>query len=163
MRPSFFILKDYGDLLVSVKEQSNKIEYQAKQIDFDNHLNKYNSYLHELYRRIKREECNYSEQCTLMMKRILISLWLMEKGHVPNDLGDWSKYEGNRSKLSDMQKNFISEYTPISFRKIGEFVNQINNVFYQAAINVSKKYDLAFNEEKHHRIVSLVDSENMNR
>lgn len=151
------ILKDHNDLLTSVKEKSKKIDYQVKQIDFDNHLNKYSAYLHELYRRLKRKEDNYSEQCTLMMKHLLISLWLMEKGHVPNDLGDWSKYEGNRSKLNEMQKSFISQYTPISFGEIDQFINQMNYEFCQVGRSISNKYNLSFNEEKYDFIVSLVD------
>lgn len=56
-----------------------------------------------------RLESNYCEHCSLMMKHILISLWLINEGNIPNDAGDWSKYEGDRSFLEKGQQELIDK------------------------------------------------------
>lgn len=156
------ILKDDRKLLHSVKEKSNKLKYQVTQEAFDHSINKYASYLHELYRRLRREEYSYSKHCTLMMKHLLISFWLMEKEVTPNDLGDWSKYEGKRSKLSSTQKELISQYTRIPFTEIHSFTNQMTYEILQSAARVADKYRLHFDKEKYQTIFSMVTFEGMN-
>ena len=143
------ILQDSKDLLASLKEESMKKEFVVKKEDVNIYLNKYTAYLHELYRRWSREEYNYCEHCTLMMKHILISLWVIEKENIPNDLGDWSKYEGSRSLLNDSQKNFIASFTPIKLENIDYFVECMNEKVLQSVSNISKQLNLQINTEKY--------------
>ncbi len=56
-----------------------------------------------------RGEINYCMQCILMTRNILSALWCLEKGHLPNDIGDWSRYEGARSVLSQAQPAMDAE------------------------------------------------------
>ena len=83
-----------------------------------------------------------------MMKQILVSLWLIEAGAVPNSLGDWSKYEGTRSKLSSFQKEWLEQFTPIVWERYDEFIKEINQAVLTAVGNVIEKnavnLDLAY-------------------
>ena len=59
---------------------------------------KFYAYMHEFYRRSQREEWNYVENCANYLKNIIVAFWYMAEGEQANQLGGWSKYEGNHSK-----------------------------------------------------------------
>ncbi|MBM6614966.1 nucleotidyltransferase domain-containing protein [Desemzia sp. RIT804] len=143
------ILQDSKNLLASLKEDSMEKAFVVNKEELNNYLNKYTAYLHELYRRWNRKEYNYCEHCTLMMKHILVSLWQIEKGNIPNDLGDWSKYEGFRSLLNDSQKDLLTRFTPVNFDDITYFVECMNEKVPQSVLNISNHLNLQMNTEKY--------------
>lgn len=149
------ILQDDINILQYLKEESFKINYVVTEQELKTYLNKYTSYLHELYRRSKRKEYNYCEHCTLMMKHILVSLWLIEMGDMPNDLGDWSKYEGSRSSLKLKQKEFIDTYTPINFENMNSFVYSMNREILKTGKNISRHMEFNLNIETYNSLFDL--------
>lgn len=149
------IIKDHHQFLLKLKEESREIKYTIASDDLMQYLNKYTSYLHELYRRKMRLETNYCEHCSLMMKHILVSLWLIEKNHLPNDLGDWSKYEGSRSLLETDQQNLISKYTPFNVIQSEEFVQVMNKEVLKVAQAMITELKLNMNLELHEKLFSF--------
>ncbi len=149
------ILQDNKNILQHLKKESSKMDYFVKEQELETYLNKYTSYLHELYRRSKRKEYNYCEHCTLMMKHILVSLWLIEMGDMPNDLGDWSKYEGSRSSLNLKQKEFIDTYTPINFENMNSFVHSMNREILKTGKNISRNMEFSLNTETYSSLFDL--------
>lgn len=139
-----FVRKIISIIFLFIKEQ-----------ELENYLIKYTSYLHELYRRSKRKEYNYCEHCTLMMKHILVSLWLIEVGEIPNDLGDWSKYEGSRSSLNLRQQEFIDTFTPINFKDITTFVYSMNREILNIGESISLNMDFHLNTETYSSLFDL--------
>lgn len=112
-------------------------------------------YLHELYRRFKRKEYHYCVHCALMMKHTLISLWLIEMGDIPNDLGDWSKYEGSRSSLTFKQKEFIDMYTPVNFENVNTFVECMNREIVKTGKTISRNMEFNLNTETYRSLFDL--------
>ena len=54
-----------------------------------------------------------------MMTNSLCHLWYLEMTEEPNSLGDWSKYEGRRSKLSELQLETLNKvYTKSYYEKL---------------------------------------------
>ena len=149
------ILQDNQKILQFLKNESSKMDYLVKEEELENYLIKYTSYLHELYRRSKRKEYNYCEHCTLMMKHILVSLWLIENGDIPNDLGDWSKYEGSRSSLNLRQQKFIDTFTPINFKDISTFVYSMNREILNTGKNISRNMEFHLNIETYSSLFDL--------
>ncbi|MDE1549263.1 hypothetical protein [Jeotgalibaca caeni] len=90
-----------------------------------------------------------------MMKHILMSLWLIEKNQHPNDLGDWSKYEGSRSLLETDQQNVISKYTPFNVIQLEEFVQVMNKEVLKVAQAMITELNLNMNLELHEKLFSF--------
>ncbi len=152
---NILILQDNKKILQFLKNESSKMDYFIKEQELETYLIKYTSYLHELYRRSKRKEYNYCEHCTLMMKHILVSLWLIEIGHIPNDLGDWSKYEGSRSSLNLRQQEFIGTFTPVNFTDITSFVYFMNREILNVGKNISQIMEFHLNTETYSSLFNL--------
>lgn len=149
------ILKDNQEFLKDLKMVSELKEYIFKEQYLVGYLNKYTAYLHELYRRYKREELNYCEHCTLMMKHILISLWVVKSGNTPNDLGDWSKYEGERTLLNKEQKLFISMYTPVDLNELDIFVESASNEVIKVAESIVSQLDFKIDLNKYDELFNM--------
>ncbi|WP_083318271.1 nucleotidyltransferase domain-containing protein [Floricoccus tropicus] len=156
------ILIDKDDFLKNLREESKIIEtiFTSEELTFI--LNKYVAYMHELYRRTIRKEYNYAEYCTLMMKNSLVSLWLIEKGEIANSFGDWSKYEGNRSKLDSYQKRFLKKYTPVEFGEIGDFAKNINDEILKATKHIVEIDKLGIEYNKYEKLINYLNWNDMN-
>ena len=89
------------------------------------------------------------------MKHILVSLWLIENGDIPNDLGDWSKYEGSRSSLNLRQQKFIDTFTPINFKDISTFVYSMNREILNTGKNISRNMEFHLNIETYSSLFDL--------
>lgn len=149
------IVQDDFKILHYLKTESSEMDYSVSEQELKTYLNKYTSYLHELYRRFKRKEYHYCVHCALMMKHTLISLWLIEMGDIPNDLGDWSKYEGSRSSLTFKQKEFIDMYTPVNFENVNTFVECMNREIVKTGKTISRNMEFNLNTETYRSLFDL--------
>ncbi len=102
------IIKDKNNLLSQIKNQSNKtVTISPTRIAYIR--NKYLAYLIETYKREKREEFHYVNYSINMMANIICYLWYLDINEEPNSLGDWSKYQGTRSKLNPYRIDILNE------------------------------------------------------
>lgn len=151
------ILKDNTGYLEEIKTESKLISYRPSQQEFELIINKYLAHLHETYRRYQRSEYNYLHHSCLTMKHCLASLYYIEKGEVPNSLGDWSKYEGDRSKLTDVEQHLLQEFTPVNLKELSGFTPKLNAEVNSIANKISKKYNLYFNQKTFSDACDLVN------
>ncbi|PRY76195.1 nucleotidyltransferase domain-containing protein [Alkalibacterium olivapovliticus] len=149
------ILQDTKDLLETAKTASSTIQYTLTQSDMCDYLSKYTAYLHEFYRRQFRQESNYCEHCTLMMKHIIISLWKGQEGHLPNDLGDWSKYEGDRSTLNSRQKQFMKNLTPINSHDVERSLHLMNKELLDTARDIVEGNNFQIEIDKYDSLLNV--------
>ncbi|WP_436875091.1 nucleotidyltransferase domain-containing protein [Mammaliicoccus sciuri] len=105
---NIYILKDDNDFLSQIKIQANKtVTISPERIVYIR--NKYLAYLIETYKREKREEFHYVNYSINMMANIICYLWYLDINEEPNSLGDWSKYQGTRSKLNPYRIDILNE------------------------------------------------------
>lgn len=146
------IIKDDNGLVERVWEYSKPLQYKVSQEDFDLVLNKYYANYFELYRCLKRDEINHLEFISLALKQSLVSMWYMAKGYCPNQLLDWSKYEGKRSKLSHLEKAFLANYTPLNINELADFTKEISILMLEACEKVAVYNNLSFSNDVFRRV-----------
>ncbi|EDP67921.1 hypothetical protein CAT7_08605 [Carnobacterium sp. AT7] len=153
---NIFIIFDKEGFLNELKNKAKELVYRITQNEFDELLSKYFAFYHELYRRKERKEYNYCESCTVILKNILVAFWYVELGYQPNSLGDWSKYEGNRSKLTKFQLKYLDKCTPVLIEEIESFMKSINKETLKSIEQISNHYHLSFNKKQFIMITSKV-------
>jgi hypothetical protein len=82
----------------------------------------------------------------------------MEQDRNPNMLGDWSKYEGNRSLLYDWQLNLLEKWD--SNRNPNEIFNVMKAIIPEfKRINkvLCYKLDISENTERINQVIELVE------
>lgn len=150
------IVKDEAESLHQLQHSSEAISFTLTQAEFEFYLHKFYAYYHEGYRRWRRGEANYLQECELLLKHCLISFWYLAAGWPANTLGDWSRYEGSRSKLTSRQQNFITKFTPVNEQAVPDFLREIAEKMLTASRQVSNTYQLKFNPEHYLQVIQLV-------
>ncbi|MGX7010276.1 nucleotidyltransferase domain-containing protein [Lactococcus cremoris] len=139
------ILKDDG-FLSNLTAQSAPLTYQLTQAEFDEVLAKFYAWFHELYRRNARGEQNYTELCSLMLKNIWANFCYMSRGLQSNSLGDWSKLEGKRSKLTEAEQAFLTKHTPV--KNVENFMTELSDLTHTILKKITEKYTVKFDESQ---------------
>ncbi|WP_142254865.1 nucleotidyltransferase domain-containing protein [Mammaliicoccus sciuri] len=140
---NIYILKDDNEFLSQIKIQANKtVTISPERIAYIR--NKYLAYLIETYKREKREEFHYVNYSINMMANILCYLWYLDIGEEPNSLGDWSKYQGSRTKLNSYRENILNNILSKDF-----FDQRIilNNEFIRVLEIIDEKYTITISNE----------------
>ena len=115
VRPSVFlqdikIIHDPSGCLTSVKEQSMQLTYKPGMEDMEAWSSKFLAYIHEAYRSLMRGEYYSALHYVDGLRHSVAMGWYMAAGYQPNAMGDWSKVEGDRSKLTDSQKSLLGQW-----------------------------------------------------
>ncbi len=153
------IIKDDGTL-TELHNLSKDMQYVVTQEVFDHILNQYYADYFNLYRAWRRNESNHIESIVLSIKQHLVSMWYLSKGTEPNIDDDWRNYEGEKSRLSHLEKEFILSYTPFDIKEIEVFTNKIAILMLEASEKVAVYDDLFFsrpNFMKVHDRISFTD------
>ncbi|KAF1301908.1 aminoglycoside 6-adenylyltransferase [Candidatus Enterococcus willemsii] len=150
------ILKDTANQLLDIKEDSQRVTYVPSQEKFTYFMTKYYAYLHEYYRRYRRKEGHYALSCQLTLKHILVSFWYMQQQYLPNSLGDWSKYEGTRTKLSSAQLNQLNELSQLEGTA---FITTMTSLIRDISQKISQEFPISFNISQFNKITALVEKE----
>lgn len=104
------IVKDTNGFMAETLEQSSVLNYEPTIKKFELWRGKFFAYLHEAYRRSMREEYYYALNCIDNLRLSMSMAWYMDKGIQPNALGDWAKYEGERSELDSRQQRLLQKW-----------------------------------------------------
>lgn len=133
------IIKDKNDFLLNIKNKAanKKVEVTSNRVEFA--MNKYFSFLIESIKREKRGEFYYQNYSLNKMANILCYLWYLKLGYEPNNIGDWSKYQGERTKLCDRD---IKELNTIINQKPSEQIDIMNKEFLKVVKDIEQKYDV---------------------
>ena len=138
-----------------LRESSQGLIYRVSQAEFDFYLGKFYAWFHEEFRRSQRGEAHYSAECRLMCLQILVSFWYMAGGNPPNSIGDWSKYEGPRTKLTLTQQNLLTEISVSTDEKI--FREKLAQEILSVLTEICQREKCEFNEKKFRKVMELVD------
>lgn len=147
------IIKDKENFLSQIKNESNKtVTISPERIAYIR--NKYLAYLIETYKREKREEFHYVNYSINMMANIICYLWYLDIGVEPNSLGDWSKYQGTRSKLNPHKLDILDEILTKDF-----FDQRItlNKEFVCVLENIDKNHKVYKSQESRELINSITN------
>lgn len=128
------VIWDPEGMIEPMRQSSLALELSVTQAMIDHYLTKYYAHLHTLCRGMMRGEINYCMQCILMMRNILSALWCLEKGHLPNDIGDWSRYEGARSVLSQSQQQWMQKVISLDKQSVRHFCLDANQQIKQVLV-----------------------------
>ncbi|MHB1684632.1 MAG: aminoglycoside 6-adenylyltransferase [Bacilli bacterium] len=113
--PSMFmqstkILHDPLGLVEQVYEDSLSLSYRPTHDEFERWRGKVFAYLHEVYRRVMRQEMYYALKMITGLAGFILQGWHMEAGRFPGLWADWSKIEGQRTVLDDWQISLLASW-----------------------------------------------------
>jgi len=104
------IVFDPSERLQEALKSSNDLKYQVTKGEVEIWMGKVYSYIHEVYRRVVREEYYYALTMINNLRSFIVNGWDMEVNRLPNDTWDWSKIEGARSLLEPWQLSLLSSW-----------------------------------------------------
>ncbi|EOW0829727.1 nucleotidyltransferase domain-containing protein [Staphylococcus aureus] len=145
------IIKDNENFLEYIKFNSeNVVRVTPERIISVS--NKFLAYLIESYKRYERNETFYVVYSINMMSNILCHLWYLRSGKEPNVIGDWSKYEGDRTKLNDNEIRTLNDILSKSYFEQREILSK---EFLKVLSDIDKKYNFNTFKDKEY-IVNLI-------
>ena len=116
LRPSLYlkqenkIIYDPHKIVERVVHESQTLSYQLTEENFEIWRGKFFAHMHEVYRRVKREELYYALSSLDMLRWSIAAGWDMEADRNPNQMGVWSKYEGKRSGFDHAQLSLLESW-----------------------------------------------------
>lgn len=116
LKPSLYvkeetkIIYDPHKIVERVVHESQTLSYQLTEENFEIWRGKFFAHMHEVYRRVKREEFYYALSSLDMMRWSIAAGWDMEADRNPNQMGVWSKYEGKRSGFDHAQLSLLESW-----------------------------------------------------
>ncbi|MBY6035809.1 hypothetical protein KUV80_04060 [Fictibacillus nanhaiensis] len=110
LKQGTMIVYDPLHIVKEVVKRSNDIHYKLTQEEFEIWRGKFFAHLHEVYRRMNRGEMYYALSSLDMLRWSIAAGWDMEKDRLPNQMREWSKYEGKRSPFEEWQLSLLENW-----------------------------------------------------
>ncbi|WP_158299324.1 nucleotidyltransferase domain-containing protein [Paenibacillus antri] len=105
------VVHDPSGELQEIVRQSEGLFYQVTREEVEAWSGKVYAYIHEVYRRVMREEYYYALTMISNLRSFIVKGWSMEVDRQPNDAWDWSKIEGSRSNLEPWQLSMLGRWS----------------------------------------------------
>ncbi|MFK3936231.1 hypothetical protein ACI2JA_01805 [Alkalihalobacillus sp. NPDC078783] len=121
------IVLDRDGFLHELVAESRTLRYEPSVEEVMVLQTKFLAHSHEVYRRARRGEWNYALSCLNQLRMIVVTAWYMDKGEQPNTLGDWAKYEGERSLLDQRQLEVLAEWD--GYRDEGDVMRKVRMIY----------------------------------
>ncbi|WP_199621301.1 hypothetical protein [Paenibacillus alkalitolerans] len=162
LRPSLWLqgIKvefDPSGYLSELKRLSEELAYQLSAEEVEVWRGKVFAYVHEVYRRVMREEYYYALTMINNLRLFIVRGWNMEKGRLSNDVWDWSKVEGERTPLEPWQLSMLSGWM------CGRSQEEIMKTLYSMIPEIRRLHHilcensgLIVDQEKFDKIINLV-------
>ncbi len=152
------IIHDSSEVLVTeVQKKSMSLSYKPQAQDIEIWRNKFFAYIHEAYRRAMRNEIYYALHCIDNLRLSMTMAWYMDAGIQPNTFGDWSKLEGERSRLQDWQLEHLARWH--CNRELKEILSVVKSIipeFVNVHKSLCRKYDIEENSGWVNEILDMV-------
>ncbi|WP_455662920.1 hypothetical protein [Pradoshia sp.] len=104
------IVHDPNGYLMKVKNQSIHLSYYPSEEEVVAWRSKFLAFIHETYRSLMRREYFSALHYLDGLRLSAVMGWYMAAGYQPNAFGDWSKIDGERSKLTESQKYLLRQW-----------------------------------------------------
>jgi predicted nucleotidyltransferase len=104
------IVYDPNQIVSLISSKSLSVSYEVTIEEFERWRSKFFAYLHDAYRRVMKKEYYYAIRDVDMMRWSIASGWNMEANRIPNNPGDWSRYEGERSVFEEWQRSLLESW-----------------------------------------------------
>ncbi|AQQ52177.1 nucleotidyltransferase domain-containing protein [Planococcus lenghuensis] len=154
------IVKDANGLMAQIQQVSQTLSYEPSFAEVEGWRTKFFAYLHETYRRTKRQEYYYALRCLDNMRLSVAGAWYMYRGKKPNAFGDWAHYEGEKSKLTTFQQAMLAGWDcSRNTADILKTAKSITAEFTAVHNSLCDKIGMEKEEERMHRIFNRVFSE----
>lgn len=151
------VIFDETGRLHELLEQSNQIVYRLAKEEVERWRGKTFSYIHEVYRRVLRNEMYYALTMINNLRSFIVNGWNMEAGRHSNDAWDWSKIEGERSQLESWQLSLLSGW--MCGRKPEEIMKTLHSMipeFRRLHLVLCEKTGIDYDQDRFDRIVNMV-------
>jgi hypothetical protein len=151
------VMYDPHKIVTKVREQSASLAYRPTAQEIEWWRGKTFACIHEVYRRVMREEMYYALQMLDGIRWLIAAGWEMEAGRMPNSLSDWSKLEGHRSCLKDWQLALLAGWD--SARNPDDIMKTLAAMipeFLRVHKCICKKYGVDEKEELCRQIIDMV-------
>lgn len=140
------IVHDPEAIVEPVRQESLQLSYSPTAVEVEIWRTKFFAYVHEIYRRLMRNEIYYALSCVDNIRFSMTTGWYMLTGNQPNTFGDWSKIEGERSLLTDWQLNLLEQWHSSRdpheiFSVMKSIVHEFKKVHKKLCEAVGIKYD----------------------
>ncbi|KZE69081.1 hypothetical protein AWM68_02105 [Fictibacillus phosphorivorans] len=145
------IVHDPEAIVETVRQKSLQLSYSPTEVEVEIWRNKFFAYVHEIYRRVMRNEIYYALSCVDNLRFSMTTGWYMAKRIQPNTFGDWAKLEGERSKLDNWQltllKQWHSSRNPHDvYSVMNSIIPEFKKVHEELCEIVKIKYDLQWED-----------------
>jgi predicted nucleotidyltransferase len=104
------IVFDPTGKLQEIRDASNAMAYRVTKEEVEKWRGKLFAYVHEVYRRVMREEYYYALTMINNLRLFIVHGWNMEAGRLSNAEWDWAKIEGSRSSLEPWQMSLLKSW-----------------------------------------------------
>ncbi|WP_314061906.1 hypothetical protein [uncultured Vagococcus sp.] len=153
------IIKDTPDqVLNKLVVKSAKKKHQLSMDQLVNWQTKFLAYYHEVYRRAQRNEIYYTLDCVDKMRQLVVMGWCYQDGHLQNSFGDWSKYQGVRSKLTNSQQEQLTQFfVNQDLNQLASVMTQFSMVFLSICEKIETKQRLPYSQHECSRIFEMVE------
>lgn len=153
------IIKDAPDqVLNQLVVKSAKKKHQLSMDELVKWQTKFLAYYHEVYRRAQRNESYYTLDCVDKMRQLVVMGWCYQDGHLPNSFGDWSKYQGVRSKLTNSQQEQLTQFfVNQDLNQLASVMIQFSMVFLSICEKIETKQRLPYSQHECSRIFEMVE------
>lgn len=150
------IVRDTDGMLADILDKSMALSYEPTIEEIEFWRTKFFAHFHEAYRRVMRKELYYALKFIDGLRLLMITAWYMEVGIQPNTLGDWAKYEGDRSKLEAWQLSLLESWE--CGRNPLEILNVMKRIvpeFKRVHKNLCNRLEIEENPEWVNRIIDM--------
>jgi hypothetical protein len=116
LKPSLYlkqaakIVYDPHNIVKNVFNRSEQLDYHVNEEEFEIWRSKFFAHLHEVYRRVRRGEMFYALSSLDLLRWSIAAGWDMVEDRLPNQMGVWSNYEGNRSHFENWQLSLLESW-----------------------------------------------------
>lgn len=152
------VLYDPNNIISNVLNESSNIVYKPTADEVEFWRGKLMAFIHETYRAVMRGEIYYSLANLDRVRWLVVYGWYMEmEQHLDSPYGVWSKIEGERSKLDQVQLSLLKSWE--CGRNTEQIMRTINGVIpeiFRLNKQLSNQVNIEENEDDIKRIINMV-------
>lgn len=153
------LIKDTkGQVVKQLMLESADKKAELSLAELANWQTKFFAYYHEVYRRAQRGECYYALSCIDKLRQLVVMGWYYQDGLRANSFGNWAKYQGPRSQLSETQHELLTSFfVKQDLKNLATVMPGLTRAFFEIGQELEKQMDLPYSPKECWEIFQMVD------